>query len=265
MKTGATPFFVLLVISLVLGACASSLRTLAFKKDATSQELLHLFAQREKARQEMKAMVSFSIHPNQGASQALNGILSFEPGDHVRFQGFDSFGRTVIDLTLLKNFYKISLGGDPPLRGNLEDRGDLSAKMGPGAAEKINWEFWLKMMNEFRYGGNPVLMEDEMIFIEKGKDHFTGSVLKIKGKQAILLKKIWFERSFFYPVKEEIYEEMTGDYPLSGTIYFSDFNDKNNGSWPGRIQVKSKEGDLEVEFVETNFSPSFLADYFNLD
>ena len=265
MKTAATPFFLLLAASLVMGACAPSLQTLALQKDPTSRELLYLFAQRENTRQRMQAMVLFSIHPNQGASQTLNGILSFEPRDHVRFQGFDSFGRAVIDLVLLKNFYKISLGGDPPLRGNLNDRENLPIRTGPGEAEKTHWEFWLKMMNESRYGGNPALMEDEVIFIEKGEDHFTGAVLKLKGKQAILLKKIWIERFFFYTVKEEIYEETMGDPALSGTIYFSDFSDKNNASWPGRIQVKSKEGDFEFEFVETNFSPSFLVGYFNLD
>ncbi|MHB8483163.1 MAG: hypothetical protein ACYDBV_10620 [Nitrospiria bacterium] len=265
MKKTAAEFLVLLLMfTLVLEACAPYFRTLTPKRDATSEELLRLFAQRKKKHAAMKAMVSFSIHPNQGIGQNLNGILSFEPEDHFRFQGFDSFGRTLVDLTLLKNSYKIGLGDEPVLKGSLRDRDVLSAKTGRRPAEQVNWDFWMKMMKEFRDGGNPVLMEDAVIYIEKGEFAFTGSVFKIKGTLAILSKKIWFERSFFYPVKEEIYEEGSGNSSPSGTLYFSDFKDKNNG-WPGRIQVKSKEGDLDIAFVEVNFSPSFENDYFNLN
>ena len=265
MKTGATLFWILLTISLILGACTPGLRNMAPNKEATSEELFNLFFERKKEHQTVKAMVSFSIHPNQGVRRTLNGILSFNSGN-LRFQGFDSFGRTLVDLILLKNnFYKISLGGEPSVKGHLTDRGRLVDRPEKRRSEEIDWNFWLKMMKELHYGGNPVIEEENVFFIEKGAGDLTCSIFEIRAPQARLLKKIWLERSFFYPVKEEIYEERNGSYSTAGTFYFSEFNEKNKGSWPGRIQVKSKEGELEIEFLEINFTPSFSVDTFNTD
>jgi hypothetical protein len=214
-------------------------------------------------------MVSLFIRPSHGASHALSGVLAFEKEDHFRFQGFDPFGRSVVDLTLSGDFLKISTGGGTPRIMKLEDP---SGVMMP---EEIGWNPspWgkdlFRLMSELRYGGNPVTQKDEVIFFEKGEEEILCLVIKIRGKEGVIRKKIWLERDSFYPVREELYEELyedaSGEPRQIGTLYFDRLSKKNNPSWPDRIRVKSEKGEFEADFLEMNFSPLFPADYFKLE
>ncbi len=259
------PFFFALWLFLFLEACAPAMQALIPVQEKTPKDLFDLFSRREKEIQEAKGMVSLFIRPSQGASHVLSGVLAFEKEDHFRFQGFDPFGRSVIDLTLSGDFLKISTGGGPPRVMKLED------PSGVILPEEIGWKPspWgkdlVRLMSELRHGGNPVTQKDEVISFEKGEAEILCSVIKIRGKEGIIRKKIWLERVSFYPVREELYEEAPGVPRQIGTLYFDRLSKTNNPSWPDRIRVKSKGGEFEADFLEMNFSPLFPADYFKLE
>ncbi|MBI3605054.1 MAG: hypothetical protein HY202_03390 [Nitrospirae bacterium] len=258
-------FFFAFWFLLLLEACAPSMQALIPVQEKTSRELLDLFSRREKELQAAKGMVSLSIRPSHAASHALSGVLAFEKEDHFRFQGFDPFGRSIVDLTLSGDFLKISTGGGPPGIMKLEDP---SGVMMP---EEIGWNPspWgkdlFRLMSELRYGGNPVTQKDEVIIFEKSEAEILCLVIKIRGKEGIIRKKIWLDGVSFYPVREELYEDASGEARQIGTLYFDGLSKKNNPSWPDRIRVKSEKGEFEADFLEMNFSPLFPADYFKLE
>lgn len=248
-----------------MASCAPSFQMAIPKKEAAFQELQALFVQRETAFQSIQGMVNLSINPVQGTRQNITGILSFNQGENLRFLGFDPLGRTIVDLTAVHGLFQISLPGEPPVKGSLRRDKDIRFKVGPGEKDMINVNSWLKTLNELRWGGTPLPGHDEFLLVDKEGETLLCSIIKIKGKEAVLRKRIWLERSFFRPIKEEIYEESpSGNRLLAGSLFFENFKGENSGSWPARIKVILDDGAFQVEFLETNFSPVFPPDYFQI-
>jgi hypothetical protein len=263
------PFFIALWFLLLLEACAPSRQALMPVQERTPKELFDLFSRREKELQAVKGMASLFIRPSQGASRTLSGVLAFEKENHFRFQGFDPFGRSVVDLTLSGDFLKISTGGGLPRIMKLEDPSGVMIPEEIGGETSPWGKDFFRLVSELRYGGNPVTQKDEVIVFDKGEAEILCLVIKIRGKEGIIRKKIWLERYSFYPVREELYEEpyedASGGARQIGTLYFDRLTKKNNPSWPDRIRVKSEKGEFEADFLEMNFTPLFPADYFKLE
>lgn len=252
-------------MAMFMASCAPSFQVGIQKKEANFQELQDLFVRRETAFQSIQGMVNLSIHPAQGTRQTLTGILSFDQGGNVRFLGFDPLGRTMMDLTAVDGFFQISLAGEPPLKGSLNGDQDTRFRIGPGEKDLINVNRWLKTLNELRWGGTPLPGEGELLLVDQEGEAVLCSIIKVKGKEAVLRKRVWLERSFFRPIKEEIYEEsLSGNRLLAGSLFFENFKEEMSGAWPGRTKVILEDGAFQVEFLETNFSPVFPPDYFQI-
>lgn len=248
-----------------IASCAPSFQMAIPKKEATFQELRALFAQRESAFHSIQGMVNLSVNPVYGARQNITGILSFHEGGDLRFIGFDPLGRTVIDLTASNGLFQISLGGEPPLKGSLTRDKDIRLRIGPGEKGLINVNSWVKTLQELRWGGTPLPGEDELLLVDKEGEALLCSIIKIKGKEGVLTRRVWLERTYFRPVKEEIYEESSSGIRLiAGSLFFEKFIREKSGAWPGRTKVNLEDGEYQVEFLETNFSPIFSSDYFQI-
>jgi len=253
------------ILAATLASCAPTLQTLVTKKEPTCQDLILILAEREKEFQSVKGLVAVSIYPIHGSNHKINGVLSFEKNDRLRFQGFDSFGRTLLDLTEVNDEYQIVMGKDPPIRGSLNDIQGIWLRVGPGEKDLINGGEWVKTLNELRRGGNPVAGKDEVMLIEKETNEWVCYIMKIRGKEGILQKKIWLERNFYRPVREEIYEEsLQGDRILTGSIIYQNSNEEKKSSWPDKIKVKLADGEFQMEFLEVNYLPVFPPDFFNV-
>jgi hypothetical protein len=258
-------FFLFSGMMMFMSSCAPSFQVAIPRQAETFQELQALFVEREAGFQSIQGMVNLSINPDHGARQTITGILSFKQGGNLRFLGFDPLGRTIVDLTAVSGLFQISLAGEPPLKGSLNWDKDVRFRVGPGEKDLISVNSWVKTLNELRWGGTPLPGQDELLLVDKEGEALICSVIKVKGKEAVLKKRFWLERSFFRPVREEIYEESpSGNRLLAGSLFFENFKGENNGAWPGRMKAILEDGEFQVEFLETNFSPVFPPDYFQI-
>jgi hypothetical protein len=253
------------VISL-LASCVSNREMIAPERELSYRDLVSLFAKRENEFKTMKGMVALSLLPREGAAQKMNGILSFDQDDKIRFQGFDPLGRTILDLTAVHDHYQLFLGGNAPLRGNIGQSPGLSSKIGPGEKDFIVWDEWLKVLKEIRQGGNPVVGNHDLVLIERSGEEVICSLVKIDGKFGIVKKKIWLENRNLRPIREELYPE-SSDHGRGATqsIRFEFKKSAGQNAWPDKIEVRSSEGELRLEFLEVNFSPVFTPQFFNVD
>jgi hypothetical protein len=250
----------------LMASCVSSREIIPPVKELSTRELVSLFAKRENEFKTMKGMVAFSLRPREGAAQKMTGILSFDQDDKMRLQGFDPLGRTILDLTAVHDQYRLILGGNAPLRGNLGQSKSLSLKIGPGEKDFIVWDEWLNVLKEIRQGGNPVLGDHDLILIERSGAEVICSLVKSDGKFGFVKKKIWLENRNLWPIREELYPE-SSDHGQGATqfIRFEFKKSPGQDAWPDKIEVISPEGQLRLEFLEVNFSPVFAPQYFNVD
>ena len=249
-----------------MASCAPSFHSAIPEKEGTFTELESLFVEREGAFQSIQAMVNLSVKSISGTRQNITGILSFHQGGKVRFLGFDPLGRTVMDLTAVNDHFQISVAGEPPLKGSLTRDKIIPLRVGSGETDLINVNSWLSTLHELRWGGTPLPREDEILLIDKEGETLLCSIIEVKGKEAVLRRRVWLERAFFRPIKEEIYiESSSGKRFLSGSLFFENFKGENSGAWPGRMKAFLEDGEYQVEFLETNFSPIFSSDYFQIE
>jgi len=260
-----TPLGFFTIVASFLVSCGPALQTVVHEKELAPRELELVFDGRAKQIERVKSMVAVSIYPKNGSNQKINGVLSFEKGTSLRFQGFDPLGKTVIDLTEVDDQYRIVLGEDPPVRGSLAETQRVSLKIGPGEKDLVDVNSWLRPLKEIRWGGNPVTEDDEEMLFDTEGNTLLCYILKIRGKQGILRRKIWIERADLRPVREEIYEESSeGERIMTGLISFEKTDKGKKSSWPDKIRVKLPDGDFQVEYLETNFSPDFPPRYFKV-
>ncbi len=243
-------FSVLLGVMLLFtfSACTKQVRPTAspapeaIKRDASLDELLRLYKQRQGGMENLKALMDAKT--DLGEQGKFNFQSAWRSkGDLVKMKGFDLFGRTVFDLDLSGTHFSIFLPSQQKVfEGDLEFFDDMAGEKIPfGSLGLLEW---------VKRGGIPKVGPDRIPALEKREDVFILYIFSSELNRGFLKEKIWIERSDFR-VKRVDFFDRSG--LQKGIATLSDYQEVDGRFFPFSIIGDSRGQVLELKFKEVSF------------
>jgi hypothetical protein len=225
---------------LLLEGCTKQVRPEKeiIKKDASLEELLTLYQIRRAALSDFKGLMEVTADfPQKGRHTFQSTVRSQK--NQVRFRGFNFFGGTLFDLIVDGPAVSLTI---PPENRKFEGtrqelEGQIQSEIPLGSIDLLEW---------ISRGGVPDI-KPFMPALEKGDDFFILYLLKINGRKASLVEKLWIERSAFFVKKIEMLDPAGA---ISMVLNLDDYRTVAGHFFPFSIEGESGGGKISVKFKE---------------
>lgn len=228
--------------SLLLSGCAKKqLRASEEKprKDASLEELLDLFRLRREAIGGFKGLVEITAESRRQGRHTFQASWTAQ-NDQTRIRGFNLLGGTLFDLRVADPMVTLQI---PSERRTIEaTRDEFEAEIGAavpiGSLDLIDW---------VSGGAAPKIGPPLFPALEKGEDFFVISLLRVLPEKAVLVEKIWIERTEFRVTRLERFD-FTG--APRGRLTFDDYRRVAGSEFPFDVSAESGGEKVSLHFKE---------------
>ncbi len=233
---------------LTLPACTKQIRPRpatgpeVIKLDASLDELLQLYQQRQQERSTLKALIEVKADLGERGTHSFQSAWRSQK-DRVKMKGFDLFGRTIFDLNLEGSSFSIFIPSEQKVfEGDLEHFDDMAGGKIPfGSSDLLEW---------LKRSGIPDVGPDRIPALEKRDDIFILYVFSSEAGLGFLKEKIWIERTGFRIERVDLFDR-TGI--RKGLIILDDYREIDGRFFPFSITGNSRGQVLELKFKEVSF------------
>lgn len=201
-------------------------------------EVKNLLIERDKDFHGLKALGKFKIEEKEKGNQSFDGILFFEKPDKLRIQGM-SLGAVLFDVIMKNKESYLYLPSERSISkiedDNIKYLEQIFAMIPP-------YTPLIKCMRE-----KPIL------FVERASENY---IVYLGKENGTLLKKVWLDKGYLLPIREEIYNP---EGSKSVEIAFSNFKEVEDGWYPYRIVINdpNKGFKLRIDIQKIIINPAF--------
>ncbi len=222
--------------------------------EANLEDLVKLLESRYRDINTLKALVKVEAKTPEGKN-AFHGILLFKRPDHLRLQGLDFLGRTMFDLIARGEEVRIHLPGENRV---LAEEIDPYPFFGEGKPPVKLTDF-LEVLGA---SGGIDLDPTVIPALEKDQTAYILYLFYVQESRAVLLKKLWLERTHFRLVREEIFDP---DGQRRMTIFFDNYQKIVDHWRPFKVRAETQGSyELSLDYTEIKVNPSLGAEDFSM-
>lgn len=244
----------LLITSLfffTLSACTKQIRPSphpvpeAIKRDASLDELLHLYQQRQKTGSTLKALIEVKADLGERGKHTFQSAWR-SANNRVNMKGFNLFGGTLFELDLSGSRFSVKVPSEGKVfEGDLEFFDDMAEDKIPfGSLALLEW---------LKRGGIPEVGPERIPALEKREDVFILYIFSSESGRGFLKEKIRIERTDFRVERVDLFDPAGLQ---KGTILLEDYREIEGRFFPFSIMGKSREQVLELNFKKLAFPPN---------
>jgi hypothetical protein len=223
-------------------------------KEANLEDLVKLLESRYRDIDTLKALVKVEARTPEGKN-TFHGILLFKRPDHLRLQGFDFLGRTLFDLIARGEEVRIHLPGEDRV---LSEEIDSYPFFGEGKTS-VRLTDLLEVLGA---SGGIYLDPTAIPALEKDQTAYILYLFYMQEPRAVLLKKLWLERSHFRLVREEIFDP---DGQRRMTIFFDRYQKIVDHWRPFKVRAETQGVyELSLDYSEIKINPPLGVEDFSM-
>ncbi|MBI3802293.1 MAG: hypothetical protein HY282_00835 [Nitrospirae bacterium] len=216
------------------------------KKDASLEELLSLYQLRRQEWSGFKGLAEITAESRRQGRHTVQASWTARK-DSTEIRGFNLLGGTLFDLRVTDPLITLQI---PSERRKIEATRDafkeeIGAAIPIGSLDLIDW------VSE---GAVPKGVPPLFPALEKGEDFFILSLLRVLPEKAVLVEKIWIERTAFQVTRVAIFD-FTG--APRAELTFGDYRKVGGRELPFEVQAEGHGEKVLLHFKELRpLSPS---------
>ncbi len=233
------------IILIILTGCAvrAPLPQDALKKDASLQELLHLYQNRRDEMKGFKGLANVTVASPRSGRQRFKAAFFSEHGQ-IRIEGFDLLGGTLFDFTMTPSTASLTI---PLKRKTIHLSRDAFEKIAQKEAPFGSIEFldWIKR------AGIPEVTPYVPV-LEKTDDFLILSLMAFHQEKASLQEKVWIERSALWVKKVEVFDPAGA---LRAVVRMDHYRKVGQQDIPFVVEWENQQERVAVQFTEVALIP----------
>lgn len=251
MNTSSLPISKTVLLGLLclftLSACSGKQikpATTLPKQDASLEELLSLYQQRAKLSSNIKALVKIEADLGERGRHNIQAAWRSSP-EFIHLRGFNLFGGDLFKLDVGATSFSLKTPSDPKaFEADLEFFDQIAGRQIPfGSIDLLKW---------VQRGGIPDTAFPKIPVLEKSDDFFILYLFSIFEGRAILVDKIFIERSAFRVKRVELFD-YTG--LRRSFIELDNYQLVDGREFPFSVKGVSGNEVISLRFKEVSFPP----------